>query len=115
MGWRVGVLASACAAGAGAAGAQADGASLSADPALGVAPLAVTFTGGSGGAVFFGGIEIDFGDGQRAPFCGPGRACSGVKIVHTYAMQGSYTARLLGAGEGKGGPLALATVTISAS
>ena len=87
---------------------------LAAEPARGSVPLTVTFVGGSGGATYFGGIEIDFGDGHRAAFCPPGRSCSSVTVVHLYSRPGNYRAQLLGNGEGQGGPSVVATVTIQA-
>jgi PKD repeat protein len=87
-------------------------AQLTAKPTQGSAPLSVTFIGGSA-AVYFGGIQIDFGDGEQAAFCGPGRACSDVSVAHIYNNPGAYTVRLLAHGEGQG-PNVLASLTITA-
>lgn len=75
-------------------------ADLTVEPAQGSAPLSVTFTGGSGGASFFGGIQIEFGDGETGFFCRPGRSCKDTTATHVYAKPGTYTARLVGQGEG---------------
>lgn len=72
----------------------------------------VNFTGNSGGAAFFGGIQIDFGDGQTDFFCRPGSACKDATATHTYAKPGQYSARLLGQGEGKQTVVATTTLTI---
>jgi PKD domain len=72
----------------------------------------VTFTGDSGGAAFFGGIQLDFGDGETDYFCRPGSACKGATATHAYAKPGQYTARMLGQGEGQQTVVATANVTI---
>lgn len=95
-----------------ATAAQAVG-GLAATPLAGRAPLSVMFTGHSGGATFFGGIEIDFGDGSVGPFCRPGAACRDVSVAHDYAKPGAFTVRLLGHGEGEKTVLATVTVTVS--
>ena len=97
---------------ASASAAQAS-AGLVVSPAAGRAPLSVTFTGHSGGATFFGGIEIDFGDGSVGAFCRPGAACRDVSVAHSYAKPGEFHVRLLGHGEGS--EIVLATVTVTAS
>lgn len=73
---------------------------LSAIPQRGLAPLAVTFRGNGGGATFFGGLHLQFGDGESAIVCPPGRACRDFILTHVYARPGSYSAKLTGNGEG---------------
>lgn len=85
-------------------------ATIAATPAVGPAPLSVTFTGDSGGAAFFGGIQIDFGDGSVEDFCRPGRACRDKSAVHVYSNPGTFSVRLVGHGEGT--RLVLATVVV---
>jgi PKD repeat protein len=72
----------------------------------------VNFTGDSGGKAFFGGIQIDFGDGATDFFCRPGSACKDATATHAYAKPGQYTVRLLGQGEGQQTVVATATLTI---
>ncbi len=83
---------------------------LSAKPARGGAPLSVTLTGDSGGVTYFGGIQIDFGDGTNALLCDPGRSCRNAKAQRTYETRGVFVARLVGRGEGS--HQALASITI---
>lgn len=85
---------------------------LEAVPTQGKAPLAVSFTGGSGGATFFGGIQIEFGDGERSAFCRPGRSCNNASADHVYVRPGTYTARLVGQGEGGQRVLTQLTITV---
>lgn len=87
-------------------------ATLAASPAQGVAPLTVTFTGGSGGVTHFGGIQIDFGDGTNALFCDPGRSCRNATAKHVYEARGVYVARLVGRGEGSQQTLASITIRV---
>ncbi|MEZ5856658.1 MAG: PKD domain-containing protein [Hyphomicrobiaceae bacterium] len=88
-------------------------ASLTASPVQGKAPLKVTFSGGSGGKVYFGGIMIDFGDGEQSLLCDPGRSCKDKAISHTYAKAGTYRVRLYGRGEGENSSLARVTITVN--
>lgn len=87
-------------------------ASLVASPLNGPAPLSVTFIGDSAGATFFGGIQIDFGDGETDFFCRPGKACKDTTATHVYTKSGDFIARLLGQGEGKENILASVAVKV---
>ncbi len=87
-------------------------ASLTAAPTQGKGPLTVAFTGGSGGKVYFGGLMIDFGDGQETLLCDPGRSCKDKAISHTYAKAGTYRVRLYGRGEGENNALASLTIKV---
>lgn len=73
----------------------------------------VTFTGHGGGASYFGGVWLHFGDGQNEMFCRPGSGCRETTLNHTYAQAGTYEAKLLGAGEGESVTLGTVTVTVS--
>ncbi len=78
-----------------------DTASFSASPTPGSAPLAVTFAGNTGSASYFGGVRIDFGDSTTSTVvCNPGSTCSSISATHTYSTAGTYTAKLVGVGEG---------------
>jgi PKD repeat protein len=99
---------------AGATIGAAAASALSAVPQGGGAPLQVTFTGDGGNATYFGGVELDFGDGQQQHVCPPGRGCKEIKVSHTYAKPGRYVARLQGIGEGKALVIGTVTVTVSA-
>lgn len=90
---------------------MSDKANLTGSVTKGPAPLAVTFTGGSASA-FFGGIEIEFGDGEKDYFCRPGKGCRDATANHTYARPGTYTARIVGHGEGTSLELASLAVTV---
>lgn len=72
----------------------------------------VTFTGDSGGAAYFGGIQIDFGDGEQDFFCRPGKDCNDATSTHVYAKPGQYCVRLLGQGEGQQTVVATTNVMI---
>ncbi len=85
---------------------------LSATPASGAAPLNVLFDGRGDGAAWFGGVMLEFGDGQSAPFCMPGQGCGAKTVTHRYERAGTYTARLRGNGEGNGRVLATVTVKV---
>lgn len=87
-------------------------ASLVASIQNGPAPLSVIFTGDSAGAAFFGGIQIDFGDGATDFFCRPGKACKDTTATHIYTRPGDYIARLLGQGEGTESILATFAVKV---
>lgn len=78
---------------------------LKADVAGPHAPLTVHFSVNTGGAAFFGGVQLDLGDGRTIMACLPGRPCDR-DIVHQYARAGSYTATLKGIGEGASSVLA---------
>ncbi len=85
---------------------------LMGNPASGKAPLLVTFTANAYGS-FFGGIRINFGDGSSSQFCAPGiSSCTTKSLTHTYANPGTYTATMLGIGEGNNSTLASASVTV---
>lgn len=84
---------------------------LSASTRSGPAPLDVTFSAPGGVAVYFGGVWLDFGDGERAMVCRPGSGCRVASATHTYSQAGTYCARLTGEGEGE--RLLLGSVTIT--
>ena len=92
--------------------ASRGGATLSTSTTRGKTPLHVTFSGNGGGATYFGGLHIDFGDGTSQNACLPGQSCTSIRASHTYAHPGSYVAKLRGVGEGQ--TTALARVTIRA-
>lgn len=89
---------------------------LSATPISGAAPLNVTFTGASR-ENYFGGVFIDYGDGSTDSFCGNSstRLCNGQSLSrsHTYNSPGTYTAKLIGRGEGPGSNRTLESKTIT--
>lgn len=85
---------------------------LTASTRSGPAPLEVTFSAHAGGAVYFGGVWLDFGDGEKAMVCRPGSGCREASATHTYSQAGAYCARLTGEGEGE--RLLLGSVTINA-
>jgi hypothetical protein len=64
-----------------------------------------------GAAAFFGGIKLEFGDGEQAFVCMPGARCRASSVNHRYAAAGRYVLRLVGVGEG--GDQVLATRTIN--
>ncbi len=85
---------------------------LTAVPTTGTAPLRVTFTGVGGGAVYFGGVRLEFGDGNSVPFCPPGLSCQRRSLTHVYMHQGVFRARLLAHGEGDEVELGVVVVRI---
>ncbi len=85
---------------------------LTASTRTGPVPLEVTFSAHGGGAVYFGGAWLDFGDGEKAMVCRPGSGCRETSATHTYSQAGTYCARLTGEGEGE--PLLLGSITITA-
>jgi hypothetical protein len=92
--------------------AAQSGPMLQATPASGPAPFAVQFIGRGDGATYFGGVSLDFGDGQMGAFCPPGQGCKEGSAQHVYLKAGTYTARLVGNGEGKGRVLASTRVEV---
>lgn len=78
--------------------ASGDGMTVSTDS--GDAPLNVVFTIQISGRSYFGGVWIQFGDGQKAMVCRPGSGCYAELISHTYERHGSYVALFVGVGEG---------------
>lgn len=85
----------------------ASGATFSATPISGGAPLRVNFTAYSSGPAQ--GYSVDFGDGYTSlveawaqPSCAPGiTGCDSRargSVSHTYSSAGTYTAKLLGSG-----------------
>ncbi|WP_139015612.1 PKD domain-containing protein [Ensifer aridi] len=90
---------------------EAPAGGLSASPRSGPAPLDVIFSASGGGAVYFGGAWLDFGDGERTMVCRPGSGCRVASATHTYSQAGTYRARLIGEGEGE--RLLLGSVTIT--
>ncbi len=75
--------------------------SLSAIPSSGRAPLSVAFSGSLSGTSYFGGVKLDPGTGAEAqPVCDPSASCGSFKIGYVYQNVGTYTAKLLGLGEG---------------
>ncbi len=85
---------------------------LTANIAEGATPLTVTFTGDSDGVVFFGGLQLHFGDGHVANLCAPGSACRNISTAHTYGQRGVYLATLVGSGEGGAKPLASVQISV---
>lgn len=82
---------------------------FTASPLSGAVPLAVRIAGSVPG-VYFGGVDIDFGDGSaRESACRPGSSCK-FTLDHVYRNPGTYTASLIGNGEGDGGVIGTATV-----
>lgn len=73
----------------------------------------VVFSGHGGGASFFGGVWLDFGDGEQALFCPPGSGCGETSTSHTYGQPGTYHAELVGVGEGGKSVLAEVTVAVA--
>lgn len=93
---------SACEAqGTGATVTDAEKSQLTASAAKGAAPLVVRFCAEGGGKIYFGGVWLEFGDGEKAMACGPGMGCRQVMLDHTYRKPGEYEARLLGQMEGE--------------
>lgn len=84
---------------------------LSASPQSGAAPLEVSFSVIGDGASHFGGVWLDFGDGEKILVCRPGSACRAASANHAYTQAGSYCARLVG--EGEGAPILLGSLTIT--
>jgi hypothetical protein len=74
--------------------------------------LAVTVTANGGGVSYFGGVFLEFGDGQRQLICRPGSGCRETKVVHHYAQAGTYQMRMVGLGEPEQKPLAEISVTV---
>lgn len=62
-------------------------------------------------SVYFGGVVLEFGDGQEAMVCLPGESCEANEITHVYAEPGPYTVRLLGLGGGAPDVLTTQSVT----
>ena len=86
---------------------------LTATATSGPAALVVTFTGNTGGATYFGGVHFEFGDGNTAPFCSPGNNCTTQSVSHTYSIAGTYTATLVGVGEGSNTILGTILITVT--
>src|SRR3989338_2064368 len=61
---------------------------FSASPTSGAAPLLVSFTGNGGGRNYFGGVQVDFGNGDAALFCNPGFTCGSNTINYKYNAAG---------------------------
>ena len=72
---------------------------LTASAARGLAPLAVRFYADGGGKVYFGGVWLEFGDGQKTMACAPGAGCREICHDHVYAAAGAYEVRLVAQGE----------------
>jgi PKD repeat protein len=85
---------------------------LSASPRSGPAPLDVTFSAHGGGAAYFGGVWLEFGDGAKAMVCRPGSGCREASLTHTYTQTGTFCARLIGEGEGEAATLGSVTIAI---
>ena len=85
---------------------------FSASPTSGAAPLLVSFTGNGGGRNYFGGVQVDFGNGDAALFCNPGFTCGSNTINYKYNAAGTYTAKLTGLGEGGTTTIGTATITV---
>lgn len=85
---------------------------LSANPTAGAAPLTVTFTTKTVTGAFYGGVQLDFGNSSSTVVCNPGSSCAGKTITHKYHSAGTFTARLLGIGEGSGSAALLGSVKI---
>lgn len=84
---------------------------FTASPISGTAPLVVTFSG-SVTASYFGGVWIEYGDGtKKEVLCNPGGGCSN-KLMHTYAEAGTYTAKMIGVGEGTSKMLKTINITV---
>ena len=75
-------------------------------------PMSVMITSNGGGITLFGGVSLDFGDGQHATVCPPGSGCRETVVTHAYAKPGTFTVKLVGRGEPDQKPLAEATVTV---
>jgi PKD repeat protein len=86
---------------------------LTASPQQGPIPLSVSFTGNAGGVTYFGGVWLEFEDGSNIQLCPPGLGCRETTVSHTYTSPGTYTARLVGVGEGKSETLATAVINVS--
>lgn len=86
---------------------------LAASTRSGPAPLEVVFSAHGGGAVYFGGVWLDFGDGEKALVCLPGSGCRETAATHTYPQAGTYCARLTGEGEGESLLLGSVSITVS--
>ena len=88
---------------------------LSAIPTSGAAPLTVSFSANTGGASYFGGYNMDYGDhAQNATGYLVSCGYSGTPLCpsHTYTQPGTYAAHLYGTGENSGG-YDYGTVTIT--
>jgi len=84
---------------------------FTASPISGTVPLVVTFSG-SVTASYFGGVWIEYGDGtKKEVLCNPGGGCSN-KLMHTYAEAGTYTAKMIGVGEGTSKTLKTINITV---
>ena len=84
---------------------------FSASPTNGTAPLSVTFNVQGGRTSYFGGTKIEFGDGQTGGVCVPGM-CGPIQTSYVYQAPGTYTARLIGIGEGSSTIIGTATITV---
>lgn len=102
-------IATSCALTLGTMTAASESLSLVATPVRGTAPLAVRFTVGPGP----GRYKIDFGDGSsQVPL---DTILSQPWITHSYAVPGTYTAKLFAIAKGGTdvGPQAVATLEIT--
>lgn len=86
---------------------------LTASPQQGPVPLSVSFTGGAGGATYFGGVWLEFEDGSNILLCPPGLGCRETTVSHTYTSPGAYTVRLVGVGEGRSETLGTAVINVT--
>lgn len=77
-------------------------------------PMEISVKTNGGGVTYFGGIFIEFGDGQRQLLCGPGQSCGAVQLQHRYMAAGKYRVKMVGLGEPDRMPLAEAVVLVPA-
>ncbi len=88
--------------------------SLSASPASGAVPLAVTFTGNGGNQTYVNGAIIKYGDDSTETFCNPNEICGQKTKTHTYNDGSQYSAQLIGLGDA-GASSTIGSVVVTAT
>jgi PKD repeat protein len=71
----------------------------------------------TGGTTYFGGLRVDFGDGQSgamssAVCASDGGPCRVASVAHKFASPGTYTATLVGIGEGNNTTVDTLSITV---
>lgn len=88
--------------------------SLTAAPASGPVPLAVTFTGHGGNKTYANGAILKYGDDSTEVFCTAGELCGQKTKTHTYVDGSQYGAQLIALESGTASTT-LGTATINAT
>ncbi len=74
--------------------------------------LDVSIVANGGGITYFGGVFLEFGDGDRQLICRGGEGCRETRTAHRYKQPGTFQVRMVGLGEPDQKPLAVVTVAV---